>query len=111
MTRPAIGSPQLASGLTVPVLPSRTFAIPTGSVLLSARKGLLMPTWKVWTDAREPVFEGDEEEARTYFVEYFANSKDAALESPDGDSWAYQDGVWVSLDTNAVWASDNAAQA
>ena len=61
-----------------------------------------MLTWKVWTNGSSPLFEGDEIQARAYVVEKLAESKDAVLESPDGDSYAYQDGIWLSLDTGAV---------
>ena len=66
-----------------------------------------MLTWKVWTDAPNPLFEGDQAQARAYVVENLAESKDAVLESPDGDSYAYQNGVWASLDTGAVWTADD----
>lgn len=61
-----------------------------------------MMTWKVWADAPNPLFEGDEAQARAYVVEQLSDSRDAILESPDGDSYAYQDGVWLSLDSGAV---------
>jgi len=61
--------------------------------------GAMMPTWKVWTDDDKPVFEGTEEQARAYIVGSLPGCLDAVLESPDGDSFGYQDGIWVSLDS------------
>lgn len=58
-----------------------------------------MLTWKVWTDDDTPVFEGTEEQARAYIVNRPPRCLDAVLESPDGDSYGYQDGTWVSLDS------------
>jgi hypothetical protein len=58
-----------------------------------------MLTWKVWTDDDKPVFEGTEEQARAYIVSRLPGCLDAVLESPDGDSFGYQDGIWVSLDS------------
>lgn len=67
-----------------------------------------MITWKVWTSAsEEPVFEGDEAQASRYVVEHLAASHDAVLESPDGDSYGYFDGVWRCLDTDSVWEPYN----
>ena len=56
-------------------------------------------TWKVWTDDDKPVFEGTEEQARAYIIGHLPGFLDAVLESPDGDSFGYQDGIWVSLDS------------
>ncbi len=58
----------------------------------------MMPTWKVWTADDDPVFEGSEEQARAYIVRHLPDCLDAVLESPDGDSYGHQDGIWVSLD-------------
>jgi hypothetical protein len=55
-------------------------------------------TWKVWTDDNEPVFEGTEDQARTYLSGRLAGRPEAVLESPDGESFGYQDGAWVCLD-------------
>jgi hypothetical protein len=58
----------------------------------------MMLTWKVWTDDDNPVFEGTEEQASAYIVRHLRGCLDAVLESPDGDSYGLQDGVWVCLD-------------
>jgi hypothetical protein len=63
----------------------------------------MMLTWKVWTDDDKPVFEGTEEQARAYIVGHLPGCLVAVLESPDGDSYGYQDGVWVCLD--GAWDS------
>jgi hypothetical protein len=55
----------------------------------------MMLTWKVWTDNDSPAFEGSEEQARTHIVGQCLN---AVLESPEGESYEYKDGIWVSLD-------------
>jgi hypothetical protein len=55
-------------------------------------------TWKVWTDDNEPVFEGTEDQARTYLSGRLADRPEAVLESPDGESFGYQNGAWVCLD-------------
>ena len=57
-----------------------------------------MLTWKVYTDDNEPVFEGTEDQARTYLSSRLADRPEAVLESPDGESFGYQDGAWVCLD-------------
>jgi hypothetical protein len=59
----------------------------------------MMLTWKVWTDDNTPVFEGTEEQARAYLVGRLLGCPDAVLESPDGYSYSYQDGMWVCLDS------------
>jgi len=59
----------------------------------------MMLTWKVWTDEDNPVFEGTEEQARAYIVRHLPGCRDAVLESPDGESYGCQDGIWVSLDS------------
>jgi hypothetical protein len=58
----------------------------------------MMLTWKVWTDDDSPVFEGTEEQARAHIIGHLPGRVDAVLESPDGESFGYQDGIWVSLD-------------
>ena len=58
-----------------------------------------MLTWKVWTDNDTPVFEGTEEQACACIVSRMPGCLDAVLESHDGDSYGYQDGIWVSLDS------------
>ena len=58
-----------------------------------------MLTWKVWTDDDSSVFEGTEEQARAYIVDHPPGCLDAVLESPDGESFGYEDGIWVSLDS------------
>jgi hypothetical protein len=58
----------------------------------------MMLTWKVWTDDDKPVFEGTEEQARAHIVGHLPGCLDAVLESPNGDSYGYQDGIWVCLD-------------
>ncbi len=67
-------------------------------VMSGSSAGGMVLTWKVWTDDNEPVFEGAEDEARTYITGRLPNRPEAVLESPDGDSYSYQDGTWVSLD-------------
>jgi hypothetical protein len=63
------------------------------------RAGAKMLTWKVWTHQQnDPVFEGTEEQARTYIILNPPACDGAVLESPDGDSYGYQRGTWVSLD-------------
>jgi hypothetical protein len=60
--------------------------------------GGVVLTWKVWTDDSEPVFEGTKEQARAYVTGLVPDRPEAVLESPDGESFGYQDGVWVCLD-------------
>jgi hypothetical protein len=61
-------------------------------------QGGVVLTWKVWIDDNEPVFEGTEEQARAHITARLANHPEAVLESPDGESFGYRDGVWVCLD-------------
>ena len=65
---------------------------------MSARVEACVLTWKVWTDDNEPVFEGTEDQARRYLSGRLADRPEAVLESPDGESFGYQDGAWVCLD-------------
>ena len=65
---------------------------------MSARVEACVLTWKVWTDDNEPVFEGTEDQARAYLSGRLADRPEAVLESPDGESFGYQDGAWVCLD-------------
>jgi hypothetical protein len=69
----------------------------------------MLMTWKVWTRQPRPVFEGTGAEASSYIVAHLADSRDALLESPDGDSFAYLDDAWVSLDTGQPWDPDSTA--
>jgi hypothetical protein len=62
-----------------------------------------MLMWKVWADQDDPLFGGTEEEARAYIAVHLPECLDAVLESPDGDSYGYQDGIWVSLDLFGIW--------
>jgi hypothetical protein len=55
----------------------------------------MMLTWKVWTDDDKPVFDGTEEQSRAYTAGDQPGCLDAVLESPDGESFGYQDGIWV----------------
>jgi hypothetical protein len=67
----------------------------------------MVMTWKVWTRQPSPIFEGTKAEASSYIVANLADSRDALLESPDGDSFAYLNHVWVSLDTGEPWDPDS----
>jgi hypothetical protein len=64
-------------------------------------------TWKVWTSEPRPVFEGTRAQATGYVVANLADSRDAFLESPDGDSFGYLSHAWVSLDTGQPWDPDS----
>ena len=44
------------------------------------------------------MFEGTEDQARRYLSGRLADRPEAVLESPDGESFGYQDGAWVCLD-------------
>lgn len=57
-----------------------------------------MLTWKVWAD-QELLIEGDEGVARQFLVACLPHDPEPVLESPDGDSYRYQDGMWMVLDT------------
>ena len=68
----------------------------------------MVMTWKVWTGQQPcPIFEGTKAEASSYIVAHLADSRDALLESPDGDSFAYLSHSWVSLDTGEPWDPDS----
>jgi hypothetical protein len=67
----------------------------------------MVMTWKVWTSGSRPIFEGTKADASGYVVANLADSRDALLESPDGDSFAYLSHAWVSLDTGQPWDSDS----
>jgi hypothetical protein len=67
----------------------------------------MVMTWKVWTSQPRPIFEGTKAEAGGYVVANLADSRDALLESPDGDSFAYLSHAWVSLDTGQPWDPDS----
>ena len=70
----------------------------------------LMMTWKVWADDNDPpLFEGTEAAARQYLIEHLLDTPDAVLESPDGDSYSYKDGVWVLLGTAGFWGPNGAS--
>ena len=63
--------------------------------------------WKVGTGGLRPIFEGAKAEASGYVVANLADSRDALVESPDGDSFASLSHAWVSLDTGQPWAPDS----
>ena len=71
----------------------------------------MVMTWKVWTSEPRPIFEGTKAEASGYIVANLADSRDALLESPDGDSFAYLSHAWVSLDTGQPWNPDSTTSA
>jgi len=50
-------------------------------------------TWKLWAENDDLLFEGSEVEAREYVAEH-PDSSQVVLESPDRDSYSYQDGNW-----------------
>ncbi len=54
----------------------------------------MLMTWKVWAD-QELLFEGDEDTARQYVVASVPHDPEPVLESPDGDSYRYQDEMWI----------------
>ena len=53
-----------------------------------------MPTWKVWAENDDLLYESTEDEARAYVTGSQAASS-LTLESSDGDPYRYQDGSWV----------------
>lgn len=55
------------------------------------------------------VFEGTEHQARAYIVRHLPDCLDAVLESLDGRSCGYQDGIWVSLDPTGIWPGQDTA--
>ena len=67
----------------------------------------VLMTWKIWTSSSRPIFEGGQAEASAYITANLADSRDALLESPDGDSYAYLNHAWVSLDTGQPWDPDS----
>lgn len=42
------------------------------------------PSWKVWCDNRDPLFEGGENEAKEYLKTQCTERDDVYLEDPDG---------------------------
>ncbi len=67
-----------------------------------------MLTWKVWANDQDLVFEGSETDARAYVVKHLSEIPDLVLESPDGDSYRYQDGGWVFLGAAGFWGPNGA---
>jgi hypothetical protein len=72
--------------------------VPTRKAWTGDTVPVFVLTWKVWTDDTVPVFEGTEDKARAYLTARLAGRPEAVLESPDGESFGYQDGAWVCLD-------------
>src|SRR6266700_3699037 len=70
-----------------------------------------MLTWKVWANDQDLVFEGSETDARAYVVKHLSEIPDLVLESPDGDSYRYQDGGWVFLGAAGFWGPNGATTA
>jgi hypothetical protein len=56
-----------------------------------------MPTWKIWGDDKDPLFEGNEDEVKTAFVTTYASRKDTYVEDPDGNEYVYDSGKWKEL--------------
>lgn len=66
-----------------------------------------MFSWKVWLDY-DLLFEGDEEKARQYLREHVSDKPELTLESPDGDSYCYEDGIWVFQGAAGSWGPNGA---
>jgi hypothetical protein len=71
-------------------------------------RGHAMLIWKVWANDEDLVFEGSEVDARAYVVEHLSEIPDLVLESPDSDSYRYQDGGWVFLGAAGFWGPNGA---
>ncbi len=54
------------------------------------------PPWAVWGDAREPVYEGTEEETKQ-FVEAAQPNQDLYIQTPGGKELLYEGGRWVEV--------------
>jgi hypothetical protein len=67
-----------------------------------------MLTWKVWTNDEDLLFEGTEAAARSYVLENFSVTPDLVLESPDGDSYRYDEGTWVFQGAAGAWGPNGA---
>ncbi|MDX6390558.1 MAG: hypothetical protein QOJ73_1621 [Streptosporangiaceae bacterium] len=68
------------------------FAMPALWAVRAVRTG---PQWLV------PLFEDGGQSAREYITPFNADSCNALLESPDGDSFAHEHGEWVPAETCA----------
>jgi len=67
-----------------------------------------MLTWKVWANDQDVLLEGSEPDARAFIVDNLSATTDLVLESPDGDSYRYQDGDWVFLGAVGFWGPNGA---
>src|SRR5216684_5256692 len=73
-----------------PSLAAASSQLLLGTESMPRQRSVRAMTWKVWAENDDLLFEGSEAEAREYVAEH-PDSSQVVLESPDGDSYRYQD--------------------